>query len=69
METSEASPLLGELQNRASQDQTSALDIEHLPENVAVFQPSSKGSPIERDLVYRLDVFLMTFGCISQIIK
>lgn len=26
-------------------------------------------SPAERDLVRRLDIFLMTFGCISQIIK
>ena len=31
--------------------------------------PTSKRSPAERDLVRRLDIFLMTFGCISQVIK
>ena len=26
-------------------------------------------SPLERSLVFRLDCFLMVFGCISQVIK
>ncbi|KAK3332892.1 MFS general substrate transporter [Cercophora scortea] len=40
-----------------------------IKERVAFFQPQEKRSPLERDLVRRLDIFLMTFGCISQVIK
>ena len=35
----------------------------------SVISPIPKRSPEERDLVRRLDIFLMTFGCISQVIK
>ncbi|KAF4540727.1 Major facilitator superfamily transporter [Lasiodiplodia theobromae] len=35
----------------------------------AVLAAKEPRSPAERDLVRRLDIFLMTFGCISQIIK
>ncbi|KAK3693168.1 MFS general substrate transporter [Podospora appendiculata] len=40
--------------------------LKALRERVAFFQPQEKRSPLERDLVRRLDIFLMTFGCISQ---
>ncbi|KAI0003563.1 hypothetical protein F4779DRAFT_601398 [Xylariaceae sp. FL0662B] len=33
------------------------------------FAQRDKRSPEESDLVRRLDIFLMTFGCISQVIK
>ncbi|KAI1637259.1 major facilitator superfamily transporter [Biscogniauxia mediterranea] len=33
------------------------------------FAQTHKRTPEERDLVRRLDIFLMTFGCISQVIK
>ena len=35
----------------------------------SVMATTPKRSPEERDLVRRLDFFLMTFGCISQVIK
>ncbi|KAI7534525.1 hypothetical protein KC317_g18929, partial [Hortaea werneckii] len=35
----------------------------------AFLQPKPQRSKEERDLVLRLDIFLMTFGCISQVIK
>lgn len=38
-------------------------------QRVAFWPPpttSVKSSPLEQDLVRRLDIFLMTFGCISQ---
>ncbi|KAF2765340.1 putative allantoate permease [Teratosphaeria nubilosa] len=35
----------------------------------AALAPAPKRSKEERDLVFRLDIFLMTFGCISQVIK
>ncbi|KAI7119754.1 hypothetical protein KC352_g33257, partial [Hortaea werneckii] len=35
----------------------------------AFLQPKQQRSKEERDLVLRLDIFLMTFGCISQVIK
>ena len=39
------------------------------PKETAVLAPTPKRSPEKRDLVRRLDTFLMTFGCISQVIK
>lgn len=36
---------------------------------VAFFRGHTERSPLERDLVRRLDIYLMTFGCISQVIK
>jgi MFS family permease len=35
----------------------------------AVLERNEPRSKIEKDLVRRLDIFLMTFGCISQVIK
>lgn len=35
----------------------------------AVFERASPRTATEKDLVRRLDIFLMTFGCISQVIK
>lgn len=35
----------------------------------AFFRHHEERSPLERDLVRRLDIFLMTFGCVSQVIK
>ncbi|POS69989.1 major facilitator superfamily transporter [Diaporthe helianthi] len=35
----------------------------------AFFRQHAERTPIERDLVRRLDIFLMTFGCVSQVIK
>ncbi len=35
----------------------------------AFMAPAGPRSPAEKDLVRRLDIFLMTFGCISQVIK
>lgn len=40
-----------------------------LKERVAFFRSHAERTPLERDLVRRLDIFLMTFGCISQVIK
>ncbi|KAK3350271.1 major facilitator superfamily domain-containing protein [Lasiosphaeria hispida] len=45
------------------------LSLGQLTKRVPLFEPQVKSSPLERDLVHRLDVFLMTFGCISQVIK
>lgn len=39
------------------------------PRETNVLAPAPTRSPEERDLVRRLDIFLMTFGCISQVIK
>ncbi|KAK9779683.1 putative Major facilitator superfamily transporter [Seiridium cardinale] len=33
------------------------------------FAQRHERTPEERELVRRLDIFLMTFGCISQVIK
>lgn len=40
-----------------------------LTQRVAFFRPHGQRSPEERDLVRRLDLFLLTFGCVSQVIK
>lgn len=40
-----------------------------LTERVSFFRGHAERSPLERDLVRRLDIFLMTFGCVSQVIK
>lgn len=45
------------------------MNIFRSPKETAVLAPTPKRSPEERDLVRRLDIFLMTFGCISQVIK
>jgi len=57
MAPSEESPLLGENAPRSRVEATSSLT-------------QTKCDPdVERDLIRRLDIFLMTFGCISQVIK
>ena len=42
------------------------LSLKGITGRIALFQRHEKRSPLERDLVRRLDIFLMTFGCISQ---
>ncbi|KAI3392023.1 hypothetical protein diail_6350 [Diaporthe ilicicola] len=48
---------------------TSAMGFKALISRAAFFSHHAERSPLERDLVRRLDIFLMTFGCISQVIK
>lgn len=45
------------------------MGLKDLKARVAFFQGPQERTPLERDLVRRLDIFLMTFGCISQVIK
>ncbi|KUI60970.1 putative transporter SEO1 [Cytospora mali] len=45
------------------------MGFKDLIQRVSIFKHHDARSPLERDLVRRLDIFLMTFGCISQIIK
>jgi hypothetical protein len=45
------------------------MNIFKSPKETTVLAPAPKRSPEEQDLVRRLDIFLMTFGCISQVIK
>lgn len=45
------------------------MGFEALRQRVAFFRQHADRSPEERDLVRRLDMFLMTFGCVSQVIK
>lgn len=42
------------------------LSLKGITDRVAFLQRHEKRSPLEQDLVRRLDIFLMTFGCISQ---
>lgn len=44
-------------------------NVKTLTERVTFFRGHAERSPLERDLVRRLDIFLMTFGCVSQVIK
>lgn len=48
---------------------TAAMSLKALTQRVPLFQRDEQRSPLERDLVRRLDIFLLTFGCISQVIK
>ncbi|KAK3315844.1 retrograde regulation protein 2 [Apodospora peruviana] len=43
--------------------------IKDITGRIVIFQNHDKSTPLEQDLVRRLDIFLMTFGCISQVIK
>lgn len=45
------------------------MSLKALARRVPLFQRDETRSPLERDLVRRLDIFLLTFGCISQVIK
>lgn len=47
----------------------SSMGFQALKDRVSFFRGHAERSPLERDLVLRLDIFLMTFGCISQVIK
>ncbi|KAK4210768.1 putative transporter [Rhypophila decipiens] len=40
--------------------------IESITDRIAFFQRHEKRSPVEQDLVRRLDYFLLIFGCVSQ---
>ena len=48
---------------------TFTMGFKELLQRVVFFQRNDKRSALERDLVRRLDIFLLTFGCISQVIK
>ncbi|CAN8099689.1 unnamed protein product [Discula destructiva] len=50
-------------------DSAFAMGFKDWTQRVAFFQGHAERTPLEKDLVRRLDIFLMTFGCISQIIK
>lgn len=67
----EATPLLDGTGNETSGGQPSHPTQKPVLRNVGILQrrPTQKASLLERDLVRRLDIFLMTFGCFSQIIK
>lgn len=41
----------------------------HFFSKTAMMAPPAPRSPAEKAFVRRLDIFLMTFGCISQVIK
>lgn len=45
------------------------MSLKALTQRVPLFQRDGERLPLERDLVRRLDMFLLTFGCISQVIK
>lgn len=44
----------------------SILFLKGITDGIALFRRHEKRSPVEQDLVRRLDIFLLTFGCISQ---
>lgn len=52
------------LKRRSNNDTEAEVDVE----NVKTISGHVR-TPIERSLVLRLDLFLMCFGCISQVIK
>lgn len=64
-------PLLDNWKHRRARDLkiTSAMGFKALLGRTAFFRQHAERSPLERDLVRRLDIFLMTFGCVSQVIK
>lgn len=48
---------------------TSMMGLKTLLQRAVFFQRNDGRSELERDLVRRLDIFLLAFGCISQVIK
>lgn len=57
-------------ESRNPRPSTSAtMSLKALTQRVPLFQRDGERSPLERDLVRRLDIFLLTFGCVSQVIK
>lgn len=42
------------------------LSLKGITDRIVLFRRHGNRSPLEQDLVRRLDIFLMTFGCISQ---
>lgn len=75
IDTQETQPLLDNTRESEHIDEpansrtTSAMGFKALIGRTAFFRHHEERSPLERDLVRRLDIFLMTFGCISQVIK
>lgn len=71
----ETQPLLDNAQELRDVDEpsylrnTSAMGFKALLSRAAFFRHHEERTPLERDLVRRLDIFLMTFGCVSQVIK
>ncbi|KAM7183643.1 putative transporter [Naviculisporaceae sp. PSN 640] len=63
----EQSPLLG--RSPSIRELFMFPSIESITDRIAFLQRHEKRSPLEQDLVRRLDMVLLTFGCISQVIK
>lgn len=55
--------------SRPPTKKTLTMGFKDLAARVSFFRGHAERSPLERDLVRRLDIFLMTFGCVSQVIK
>ncbi|KAK3381093.1 major facilitator superfamily domain-containing protein [Podospora didyma] len=47
-------------------DGQGTISLRAIASRLALPQPQKERTPLEKDLVRRLDIFLMTFGCISQ---
>lgn len=75
IDTQETRPLLdnarelGDIEGSSNLRNTSAMGFKALLSRAAFFRHHEERTPLERDLVRRLDIFLMTFGCVSQVIK
>lgn len=75
IDTQETQPLLENDQELEDDDEPpnlrriSAMGFKALLSRTAFFRHHAERTPLERDLVRRLDIFLMTFGCVSQVIK
>lgn len=75
VDTQETQPLLDRPQELEGNDEpedlriTSAMGFKALLGRTAFFRHHAERTPLEKDLVRRLDIFLMTFGCVSQVIK
>lgn len=75
IDTQESQPLLdnsrelGDIAEPASLRISNAMGFKALLSRTAFFRHHEDRSLLERDLVRRLDIFLMTFGCVSQVIK
>ncbi|KAK4183189.1 putative transporter [Podospora australis] len=60
------------LNQRREQSSSSLMGyIRQITDRSTIFRksPTKARSPLEEDLVHRLDLFLLTFGCMSQVIK
>lgn len=75
LDIQETHPLLdnareaGDIEESPDPSITSVMGFKALLGRTAFFRHHEERTPLERDLVRRLDIFLMTFGCVSQVIK